>query len=165
MLSASWWCLATSCAIVFGNIPNFAQACESSWKLDCVFSVCACFFFFSCVWDPAITKPDLLGSDLLFFTSPTYQPPASVAVNRNGWYLRGELLFPFLAPMFLFQRVTKCECLIVEPKYGNNKFRTSSRHRNCYVLKTVAFFVNSDLFLNMTKCYIFKHICWAYLRN
>lgn len=48
---------------------------------------------FSCVWDTAITKPDLLGSDLLFFTSPTYQPPASVAVKRNGWYFRGELLF------------------------------------------------------------------------
>lgn len=67
--------------------------------------VCACAracVYFSGVWDLAITKPDLLGSDLLFFTSPTYQPPASVAVKRNGWYFRGELLFPFLAPVFFF---------------------------------------------------------------
>lgn len=67
--------------------------------------VCVCArarVCFSGVWDRAITKPDLLGSDLLFFTSPTYQPPASVAVKRNGWYFRGELLFPFLAPVFFF---------------------------------------------------------------
>lgn len=105
-MSASWWCLATSYAIVFGNIPNFAQACESNWKLDRVFLyLCPCArarVCFSGVWDLAITKPDLLGSDLLFFTSPTYQPPASVAVKRNGWYFRGELLFPFLAPVFFF---------------------------------------------------------------
>lgn len=58
--------------------------------------------FFSCMWDLAIRKSDQLGNinDLLFFTSPTYQPPASVAVKRNGWYFRGELLFPFLASIF-----------------------------------------------------------------
>lgn len=88
-------------AFVFGTIPNFAEACDSSWKLGCVFSVCACYFV-PCVWDPAIRKPYQLGSDLLFFTSPTYQPPASVAVKRNGWYFRGELLFPFLASIFYF---------------------------------------------------------------
>lgn len=88
-------------AFFCGNIPNFAQACESSWNVDRVFSVFACyvFFFFS---------PDPLGSDLLFFTSPTYQPPVSVAVKRNGWYFRGELVFPFLASIFYFN-VSKCE--------------------------------------------------------
>lgn len=37
-------------AFVFGSIPSFAQACESSWKLGCVSSVCAwsvCVFFSS----------------------------------------------------------------------------------------------------------------------
>lgn len=84
-------------AFVFGNIPNFAQACESSWNLGRVFSMCACYVF-----------PDLLGSDLLFFTSPTYQPPVSVAVKRNGWYFRGELVFPFIASIFYFN-VSECE--------------------------------------------------------
>lgn len=67
-----------------------------------VFSLFVLVIFSQCVWYPAISKPDLLGSDLLFFTSPTYQPPASVAVKRNGWYFRGELLFPFLASIFYF---------------------------------------------------------------
>lgn len=35
------------------------------------------FFFSSCVWDPAIRKADLLGSDLLFFfTSPHLPTPS-----------------------------------------------------------------------------------------
>lgn len=94
--------------------------------------VCVCArACFSGVWDLAITKPDLLGSDLLFFTSPTYQPPASVAVKRNGWYFRGELLFPFLAPVFFLFKpaVTEREYTIVEPERGkqvSNDFPTSS---------------------------------------
>lgn len=154
MLSALWWCLATSYAIVFGNIPNFAQACESNWKLDRVFlylcpcvcaRVCVCArarVCFSGVWDLAITKPDLLGSDLLFFTSPTYQPPASVAVKRNGWYFRGELLFPFLAPVFfyfiLLWQSANTPSLI---RNVANKFRTTSPPRPCYVFFKAQFLV------------------------
>lgn len=94
---------------------------------------------FSCVWDTAITKPDLLGSDLLFFTSPTYQPPASVAVKRNGWYFRGELLFPIIATIcFILTcelvRKTHCWARIwrsqVSPKFQISlllRFSTRSR--------------------------------------
>lgn len=49
------------------------------------FGVCACM----CV----------LHGDLLF-TSPTNQPPASVAVMINERYFGGERLFPFLASPF-----------------------------------------------------------------
>lgn len=45
-----------------------------------VFSLFVLVIFFPCVWDPAIRKPDPLSTDLLFITSPTNQPPASVAV-------------------------------------------------------------------------------------
>lgn len=93
MLSGLWWCLATSCAVVFDSVPNFASRVNQA-ESSTGFSLCL-LFFFSCVCDPAITKPDLLGSDLLFFTSPTYQPTASAAAKRNEWYFRGELLFPF----------------------------------------------------------------------
>lgn len=41
-------------------------------------------------------KALVFGGDLLFFTSPTSQPPASMAVHRTGWYFRRGL-FPFLA--------------------------------------------------------------------
>lgn len=70
---------------------------------------------FPLVWEPAIRKAHVLGSDLLFLfvlTSPTYQPPAPVAVKRNGWYFRGELLFPFLASFFSFSfLISTCELL------------------------------------------------------
>lgn len=36
---------------------------------------------------------------------PTYQPPASVAVKRNGWYFRRGALVSFFSLHFLFQRV------------------------------------------------------------
>lgn len=64
-------CLATSCVIVFGNIPNLAQACECNWKLGCVLSGCVFFLCGGFVW-------------YLIFTSPTHQPPAAVAAQRNG---------------------------------------------------------------------------------
>lgn len=63
--------LATSCVIVFGSIPNFAQACECIWKLGCVLSGCVFFLCGGFVW-------------YLIFTSPTHQPPAAVAAQRNG---------------------------------------------------------------------------------
>lgn len=110
-----------------------------------------CFFFFflfvlvilSCVWDPAFRKPDLLGSDLLFFTSPTFQSPASVAVKRNGWYFRGELLFPFLATIF-YLNVWKCEC-----HCSNHKFSLCST-RHVYVKNAIILLI-STLFLSGRK--------------
>lgn len=45
-------------------------------------------------------KALVFGGDLLFFTSPTSQPPASMAVHRTGWYFRRGL-FPFLASNYI----------------------------------------------------------------
>lgn len=50
-------------------------------------------------------KPNSPSGDLLFSffssTSPINQPPTSAPAMRNGWYLWGELAFPFLASIFI----------------------------------------------------------------
>lgn len=109
-----------SLATVLTSLRRVNQA-ESS----AVYSQFVLDIFFPCVWYPAIRNPDLLGSDLLFFTSPTYQPPASVSLGggykRNGWYFRGELLFPFLASIFYFNVWVSASC-IAEPECGITTF-------------------------------------------
>lgn len=86
-----------SLATVLTSLRRVNQA-ESS----AVSSLFVLDMFFPCVWDPAIRNPDLLLVTCCSSPPPTYQPPASVAVKRNGWYFRGELLFPFLASIFYF---------------------------------------------------------------
>lgn len=160
-----WLTLHHVNAFVFGNNPNLVRACESSWKLGCIFSIRACCFFPPCVWDPAIRKSDLLGSDLLFFTSPTYQPPASVAVKRNGWYFRGELLFPFLASIFYFN-VWASVSGIAEPERSNHKFRPSYTPCSCCVFKHHCVAWWSRSFLDYEKkLHCHPHFYWAVFRD
>lgn len=127
-------------------------------KRSAVFSQFVYFILCVCGGGAAIRKPDLLGSDLLFFTSPTYQPPASVAVKRNGWYFRGELLFPFLASIFLFQRMSKVRVALLSLNVSNHKFRPSWRRRSCSVCKAQCPVCEDILHVHL-------HLRWAEFMN
>lgn len=104
-------------AFVSGCVPNFVQACESGSK---ELGRVSLLLLLSFLFGPCYVIPNLLGSDLLFFTSPhPTNPPASVAVSRNGWYFRGELLFPFLASIFISMCVQGAS-IGVKPEWINH---------------------------------------------
>lgn len=73
-------------AFVFGSIPNFAQACESSWKLGCVFSICLsllCFFLICRVVTCCSSPP------------PPTNPQPRWRLREMGGILEGSSCFLF----------------------------------------------------------------------
>lgn len=85
-----------------------------------------CFRARACMWAPVIGTRSS--------PPPATNPPVSVAVKRNGWYFRGEFLFPFLASIFYLTMWASASS-IVDPDCSNDKFRPSYGSHSGYVFK------------------------------
>lgn len=143
MVSASWWVFGYI-MLMYSSVATFPTSLRrvNQAEMSIAFSLCLLVMFFF---------PDPLGSDLLFFSSPTYQPPVSVAVKKNGWYFRGELVFPFLASIFISTWVSAS--IIVEADCSNYKFRPSLRNSS-WCFSTISLFLIRKC-LKLWRNYIF----------
>lgn len=84
------------CGLLLLNCANGCSSVFSAGARLSFFCLGSCVVFLCCACEMKAPGNQSCGlsSDLLLFTSPTSQPPASVAVKGNGWHFRAVLSIP-----------------------------------------------------------------------